>query len=71
MDPEFQHLLTRVVIVGGVIGVVSFTVLFFAFRAFGERQERGGILHGVLLIALLVFIVLACLLLLRLSPELK
>ena len=69
MDPEFQRLLIRVTAVGGVIGVTSFSVLFFAFRAYGARQEHGGKLHIILLASLLLFIILACIVLLRLSPE--
>ena len=71
MDPEFQRLLIRVFAVGGIIGVTSFTVLFFAFRAFGDRQGQGGVRTIVLLCALLVFIILACIVLVRLSPEFK
>ena len=62
MDPEFTRLLVRVLIVGGAIAVIGAGVLLIAFRAFG-RQSRAGLLIA----ALLAFVFLCCLILLRVS----
>ncbi len=65
MDPEFTKLLTRVMVLGGAIGVIGAGVLFFAFRAFSARSRD---FRATLLIAvLLVFVLLCCALLVRLS----
>jgi hypothetical protein len=62
MNPEFTTLLFRVVIVGGTIGVTGAIVLVLAFRAFG-RPFRASVLIAVLI----AFVLLCCLLLLRIS----
>jgi lipopolysaccharide export LptBFGC system permease protein LptF len=62
-DPEFTTLLIRVAIVGGTIGVIGATVLFFAFRAFRDRGAR----PPLLVVVLLVFVLLCCAVLLRWS----
>lgn len=64
MDPEFTRVLTRVVIIGGAIGVIGAAVLFLAFRAFRGRESFRAI---VLVAALLGFVFLCCVILLRFS----
>jgi len=64
VDPEFTKLLIRVAIVGGAIGVIGASVLFFAFRAF---RGRDAFRATVLVAALLAFVLLCCVILLRLS----
>jgi len=64
MDPEFSRILARVVIIGGAIGVIGAGVLFFAFRAFRGRESFRAI---VLVAALLGFVFLCCVILLRFS----
>ncbi len=64
MDPEFTKLLIRVAIIGGAIGVIGASVLFFAFRAFRGRDTFRA---TVLVAALLAFVLLCCVILLRLS----
>ena len=64
MDPEFTKILMRVFAVGGAIGVIGAVVLFFAFRAFQGRESFRAI---VLVAALLVFVLLCCVILLRFS----
>jgi hypothetical protein len=67
VDPEFQRLLIRVVIVGGVVGVVGAAALFFGFRAFG-RTKGGDNFRPVMLIVLAIaFILLCCVALMFLS----
>lgn len=64
MDPEFQRVLLRVLLVGGVIGIVSAAALVIAFRAFGERESGGpGRKPFIMLIAAIAFILIACLVL--------
>jgi hypothetical protein len=63
MDPEFTRVLIRVVILGGAIGVIGAAVLFFAVRAF----RRGEFRATVLVAALLAFVLVCCIVLLRLS----
>ncbi|HEV2722126.1 MAG TPA: hypothetical protein VG323_19045 [Thermoanaerobaculia bacterium] len=62
MDPEFQRVITRVLIIGGAIGVISTAALVVAFRAFAakdparDKDFRGTILVG----GAIVFILLCC-----------
>lgn len=68
MDPEFQTILWRVVLIGGAILVIGAGTLLIAFRAFAPAEKRGRDFRAVLLIAaLLFFVFLVCVLLLRLS----
>ena len=62
-DPEFTPLLLRVFIVGGSIAAIGATILFLAFRAFRGREFRAT----VLVAALLGFVFVCCLILLRFS----
>jgi hypothetical protein len=63
MDSEFTTVLTRVAIVGGAIGIIGATILFFAVRAF----RRGEFRATVLVATLLAFVLVCCIVLLRLS----
>ncbi len=63
MDPEFTKILIRVAIVGGSIGIIGAGVLFFAVRAY----RKGTFRASVLVAALLAFVFVCCLILLRLS----
>ena len=63
MDPEFTKILIRVMIVGGSIGVIGASVLFFAVRAYRKGEFRAS----VLVAALLAFVLVCCLVLLRFS----
>lgn len=66
MDPEFLRPLFVVLIVGSLIAGIGTVGLYFAFRAFGEK-EAGGSSHMGLIFGLLGFIFLCCLALLALS----
>ena len=63
MDPEFIKILTRVVIVGSVIGIIGTIVLILAMRAFRMGDARGALYVGVLLF----FVLICCVLLLQFS----
>jgi hypothetical protein len=63
VDPEFTKILLRVVAVGGTIGVIGAIVLFLAMRAF-RKGESGG---SILVLALLAFVLVCCIVLLRFS----
>ena len=66
MDPEFTKILWRVVAVGLFFGGISAAVLVVAFRAFGSEKPKD--IRGVLwIVALLAFIIIGCLILLRFS----
>ena len=63
---EFLQVMLRTLLVGGTMALVGFTGLFFAFRAFGRADGREGALRGiVLIIAVLTFVILSCVVLLR------
>ena len=63
MDPEFTRILIRVVLVGGSIGIAGAVMLFFAVRAYRKGEFRAT----VLVAALLAFVLVCCLVLLRFS----
>ncbi len=68
VDPEFTKLLVRVLIVGSAIGLIGAGVLFFAFRAFAPATTRDRDFRATLLVTvLLAFVLLCCVVLLRLS----
>jgi hypothetical protein len=68
MDPEFLKVLTRVLIVGGTIGIIGAGALLLAFRAFDAERSRGSDLRPTLLVvSLLAFVLVCCVVLLRLS----
>lgn len=63
MDREFTRILIRVVLVGGSIGIAGAVMLFFAVRAYRKGEFRAT----VLVAALLAFVLVCCLVLLRFS----
>ena len=68
MDPEFTRVLLRVVLLGGAILVIGAGLLVVAFRAYGSPQEKGRDFRATVLVAALLFFVLVmCIFLLRLS----
>lgn len=62
MDPEFQRVIIRVLIVGGSIGVVCAGALVVAFRAFSAKDSaRDKDFRGtVLVFGVVAFILLCC-----------
>lgn len=68
MDPEFQTVLLRVLLVGGPIGVIGAAGLIIAFRAFGAKEKDAGSIRGfVIMVATIAFVLVACIVLLVLS----
>jgi hypothetical protein len=68
IDPEFQQVLLRVVLVGGTIMIVGATGLFFAFRAFAPTAKKGRDFQAVVaIIAVLAFVMIGCFVLLIFS----
>lgn len=68
MDPEFRRVLIRVVLLGGTIIAIGAGTLVVAFRAYAPSEGKGRDFRATILIAaLLFFILLMCVLLLRLS----
>ena len=66
MDATFTRILLRVMAIGLFLGGVGAAGLFIAFRAFGSNNPR-EIRGSLWIAALLMFIVVACIVLLRLS----
>ena len=67
MDPEFQRILLRVFLVGGIIAAVGAGGLVIAFRSFGSTRREGDAMPIVITAAVLLFVIVASLLLLRIS----
>jgi hypothetical protein len=68
IDPEFQQVLLRVVLVGSTIMIVGATGLFFAFRAFAPTAKKGRDFQAVVaIIAVLAFVMIGCFVLLIFS----
>jgi hypothetical protein len=67
VDPEFQRVLLRVLLIGGVIGALSAGGLVIAFRAFGTVRKETEMMPVVLTAAVLLFVIVASLVLLRIS----
>jgi hypothetical protein len=66
VDPEFTRVLLRVVAIGLFLGGVGAAALYVAFRAFGSDNPR-EIRGSIWIAAVLLFIVVGCIILLRLS----
>jgi hypothetical protein len=64
MEQDFQTVLIRVLIIGFTVLGAGTVALVVAFRAFGGKTERKGV---ILLAAALAIIGVACLVLLRWS----
>lgn len=68
MDPEFQRIMLRVLIVGGAIGVISAGALVVAFRAFAAKEPRDKDFRGTILVGgAIAFILLCCAVLMFIS----
>jgi hypothetical protein len=66
MDPEFRHMVIVILIAGLAVVGAAVLALFFAFRAFGTTKA-GNPAHFALILGLVAFILLCCVVLLRLS----
>ncbi|HEY6136750.1 MAG TPA: hypothetical protein VI670_03200 [Thermoanaerobaculia bacterium] len=68
MDPEFQRVITRVLIIGGSIGVIAAGALVVAFRAFSAKTPQDKDFRGTILVGgVIAFVLLCCLGLLIIS----
>ena len=67
MDREFLLVLLRVVIFGGAVLIIGAGTLILAFRAFGPAPERSDFRPVILIAAVLFFVMVVCVVLLRLS----
>jgi hypothetical protein len=63
VDPEFQRILFRVLLIGGVIGLIGFAGVYLAFRSFGQLSEKRA--PRPIVFVLVAFIIASCLVLLR------
>jgi hypothetical protein len=61
VESDFQHILLRVVAVGGAIMLVAAGALVVAFRAFAPAQGRSRDFRAVILLtAAIAFVLVAC-----------
>jgi hypothetical protein len=68
IDPEFGRILLRVVLVGSTLMIIGAAGLFYAFRAFAPSQKPGGDFRAIVsIIAVLVFVMVGCVVLLLFS----
>lgn len=68
IDPEFQQILLRVMLVGGTIIIVGATGLLFAFRAFAPSRKPGRDFRAIVaIIAVLAVVMVGCFVLLLFS----
>jgi hypothetical protein len=68
VDPEFQRIMTRVLIVGGAIGVIAAGALVVAFRAFAAKTPQDKDFRGTILVGgVIAFVLLCCALLMFIS----
>ena len=68
MDPEFQRILIRVVLLGGAILAIGAGTLVVAFRAYAPSEKKGRDFRATLIVGgLLAFVLLMCVFLMRLS----
>lgn len=68
MDPEFQRVITRVLIIGGAIGVIAAGALVVAFRAFSAKTPQDKDFRGTILVGgVIAFVLLCCAVLLLIS----
>jgi hypothetical protein len=68
VDPEFQRIMTRVLIVGGAIGVIATGALVIAFRAFSAKTPQDKDFRGTILVGgVIVFVLLCCVALMLIS----
>lgn len=56
MEPEFQRILVRVMVIGGAIAFAGAGMLFLAFRSFAGHGSRALLILG----ALIGFVLLVC-----------
>ena len=68
MEPEFQHILIRVLIFGGIIVVAAAVALFLAFRAFEKPSGARGFIW-LMAISFVIFVVSAVLWRLSYGPQ--
>jgi hypothetical protein len=68
VDPEFVHVLLRVMLVGGSIILIGATGLYFAFRSFAPSAKPGRDFQAVVaIIAVLAVVMVGCFVLLLFS----
>ena len=67
MDPEFVRVTTRVLAIGLFVVAAGTLALYFAFRSFGDPNERSGAAGLRMLLGAIAFILVFCLVLLRWS----
>jgi len=72
MDPEFRRILFRTLMIGLPILLIGAGALILAFRAFAPTEPRGRDFRAALVLgSAIAFVLLMCVLLLRLSMSVR
>jgi hypothetical protein len=71
VDPEFKHLLFRVLAIGGILLTLGTTALLFAFRRLGRATRETEPASFAILIGAAALIIVFCIVLLRMSPQVQ
>lgn len=71
MDPEFKIIVIRVVAVGGMVITIGTAALFLAFWKLGKSTPKNEPRAFAILMGVAVFILICCLILLWLSPQVR
>ena len=71
MDPEFKSIVIRVIGIGGIVMTLGTAGLLAAFWRLGKSTPQNEPQSFAILIGVAVFILICCLILLRMSPQVQ
>ena len=71
MDPEFKQILFRVLAIGGIVLTLGTTALLIAFRRLGRATRETEPASFLMLIGAAALIIIFCIVLLRMSPQVQ
>lgn len=71
MDPQFKQLVFRVLAIGGIVLTLGTTALLIAFRRLGRSTPETEPGSFVILLGAAALIIVFCIILLRMSPQVQ
>jgi multisubunit Na+/H+ antiporter MnhB subunit len=71
MDPEFKSMLFRVLAIGGIVLTISTTALLLAFWKLGKSTPQNEPRAFAILLGVAGLILIFCVVLLSLSPQVR
>lgn len=71
MDPEFKSIVFRVIALGGIVLTIGTAALLAAFWKLGKSTPENEPQAFAILIGVAAFILICCLILLRMSPQVR